>query len=79
MRDFRPQAPVLGVALEGFKDEAGFPQALALGIQLDRYVEIAWRDVEPQQGVYRWEALVPLEEEFGTPTPPGSRPSSTCR
>ena len=65
MRDFRPQAPLLGVALEGFKDEAGFPQALALGIQFGRrYVEIAWRDVEPQQGVYRWEALVPLEEEL---------------
>lgn len=65
MRDFRPQASVLGVALEGFMDEAAFPQALALSIHFGRrWRDIAWRDIEPVQGEYHWEALGQLETEL---------------
>lgn len=65
MRDFRPQAPILGVALEGFMDEGAFPQALELGIRFGRrWRDIAWRDVEPQQGNYQWGVLASLETEL---------------
>lgn len=67
MRDFRPQSPLLGVALEGFTDAGAFPQALELSIRYGRrWREIAWRDVEPQQGNYQWSALAQLETELRT-------------
>lgn len=65
MRDFRPQAPLLGVAMEGFMDAGAFPQALELGIRFGRrWRDIAWRDVEPQQGSYQWGVLAQLETEL---------------
>ncbi len=67
MRHFRPQAPQFGVAIEGFFDAAGWPQALALQPRyVRRYREIAWRDVEPQEGNFRWEVLASLEKELMT-------------
>jgi hypothetical protein len=67
MRHFRPQAPMVGVALEGFFAAAGWKEALALQPRyVRRYREIAWRDVEPAEGSYRWEVLAGLEEELRT-------------
>ncbi len=67
MRHFRPQAPLFGVALEGYFDAAGWQQALALQPRyVRRYREIAWRDVEPHEGDFRWEVLAPLEKELMT-------------
>ena len=75
MRDFRPQASLLGVALEGFMDAGAFPQALELGIQFGRrWRDIAWRDVEPQQGNYQWGGLAQLETELKTARAAGVTP-----
>jgi hypothetical protein len=75
MRHYRPQAPKVGVALQGFFDAAGWQQTLALQPRyVRRYVEIAWRDVEPQEGSYRWEVLAPLEEELKTAAASNARP-----
>ncbi len=75
MRDFRPRAPILGVALEGFMDAGAFPQALELGIHFGRrWRDIAWRDVEPQQGNYQWGVLAALETELKTARAAGVTP-----
>jgi hypothetical protein len=67
MRDYRPQAPMTGVAIEGFFDAAGLQEMMALSPRFGRrWREIAWRDVEPSEGQYRWEVLAPLEEELKT-------------
>ncbi len=64
-RDYRPQAPILGVALQGFNDASGLAQTLALNARWGRrWVEIAWRDVEPKEGEFHWEVLAGLEEEL---------------
>jgi hypothetical protein len=64
-RDYRPQAPILGMALEGFFDEAGLRETLAVGARWGRrWREIAWRDIEPNEGDYRWEMLANLENEL---------------
>lgn len=62
-----PQASAsrLGVALEGFYDEAGWQPALALGVHWAwRWQPIDWRAVEPAEGEYHWETLASLEEEL---------------
>ena len=65
MRAYRPQASLLGVALEGYFDEAGLQQTLALHPRFGRrWRDIAWRDVEPKEGQYHWEVLAPLEDEL---------------
>ena len=65
MRKFRPHASMLGVALEGYFDAAGWQQTLALHPRyVRRWQHIAWQDVEPQQGEYRWEMLAGLEDEL---------------
>ena len=67
MRDFRPQAPLIGVALEGYFDAAGLQEALRLSPRFGRrWREIAWREVEPREGEYHWEVLAPLEAELKT-------------
>lgn len=67
MRDYRPQASLMGVALEGFFDGAGLQETLALSPRFGRrWREIAWREVEPQEGQYRWEVLAALEQELKT-------------
>lgn len=67
MRQFRPHASMLGVALEGYFDAAGWQQTLALHPRfVRRWREIAWRDVEPVEGQYNWAALAPLEAELRT-------------
>jgi len=64
-RTFRPQVSMLGVALEGYKSTAGFEQALQLGVHwVRRWDPISWRDVEPTEGIYRWEVLAGLEDEL---------------
>lgn len=65
MLDYRPQPPILGVALEGFKDESGLQETLALGARWGRrWREVAWRAVEPNEGELHWEVLAGLEEEL---------------
>jgi hypothetical protein len=65
MRRFRPQASMLGVALEGYFDAAGWQQTLALHPRFARrWQHIAWRDVEPVEGQYRWDVLAGLEVEL---------------
>lgn len=67
MRKFRPQAPMLGMALEGFFDAAGWQETLALHPRfVRRWQHIAWRDVEPREGEYRWDVLAGLEQELRT-------------
>ncbi len=67
MREFRPHATMLGVALEGFFDAAGWQETLALQLRYARrWRHIAWRDVEPREGEYHWEVLAGLEEELRT-------------
>jgi hypothetical protein len=67
MRHYRPQAPKVGVALQGFYDAAGWQQTLSLQPRfVRRYTEIAWSAVEPEEGVYRWDVLAPLAEELKT-------------
>lgn len=64
-RDYRPQPSILGVALQGFNDESGLQETLALGARWGRrWKEVAWRAVEPQEGQFRWEVLADLEEEL---------------
>lgn len=67
MRKFRPQASMLGVALEGFFDAAGWQETLGLQPRfVRRWRDIAWREVEPEEGAYRWDVLAGLEAELRT-------------
>lgn len=62
---YRPQAPLMGIALEGFTDAAGLHEVLALKARWGRrWREIAWRDIEPNEGEYHWEVLAGLEAEL---------------
>lgn len=64
-RDYRPQPPILGVALEGFNDESGLQETLTLGARWGRrWREVAWRAVEPNEGEFHWEVLAGLAEEL---------------
>ena len=63
--DFRPQASLLGVALQSYTTGSGLEKALELGVRWARRWEpIAWRAVEPNEGEYRWEALAGFESEL---------------
>jgi hypothetical protein len=67
MRKFRPHSSMLGVALEGYFDAAGWQETLALRPRfVRRWQHIAWRDVEPSPGQYDWSKLAALEEELRT-------------
>lgn len=62
---YRPQAPILGVALQGYYDAVGYPQALALNVRwVRRWQWISWLEVEQQEGQYQWDRLAGLEEEL---------------
>ena len=62
MRKFRPQASMLGVALDGYFDAAGWQQTLALHPRLlRRWREMVWRAVKTVQVEYRWEGLAAQE------------------
>jgi hypothetical protein len=62
---FRAQPSLLGVALEGYRDEFGFHRALELDARyMRRHREISWREVEPREGEYHWELLQGLEPEL---------------
>ncbi|HLF24923.1 MAG TPA: hypothetical protein VJG32_01195 [Anaerolineae bacterium] len=63
--NFRPQASLLGVALQGYSDSKGFDRVLELGIHWARRWEpISWRAVEPNEGEYHWEVLADFENEL---------------
>ncbi|CAN5859237.1 hypothetical protein BH10CHL1_BH10CHL1_03230 [soil metagenome] len=62
---YRPQAPRMGIALEGFTAAAGLRETLALGARWGRrWREIAWREVEPKEGEFHWDVLAGLEAEL---------------
>lgn len=64
-RHYRPQASILGVALETYTEPAGYPQALALNVRWMRRAQwISWLEVEPQEDEYHWERLAGLEEDL---------------
>ena len=64
-RSYYPQAQMLGMAIGGFNNESGLDYALQLGTHwVRRWQPISWRDVEPNEGEYHWEALAGLESEL---------------
>jgi len=63
--NFRAQVPLLGVALEYFTAPAGWERGLELNIRwARRWAPLAWRDVEPRESEYHWEALAGFESEL---------------
>jgi hypothetical protein len=75
MRKFRPHASMLGVAIEGFFDAAGWQQTLGLHPHLvRRWQHISWRDIEPQPGQYDWSKLAGLEAELKNAAAMGVEP-----
>jgi hypothetical protein len=62
---FQPQAPLWGVAMEGFDKESGLDKALELSVHwVRRWEHISWREVEPKEDEYRWDVLADLEKEL---------------
>ncbi len=80
VNEFRTQASMLGVAMEGYTYSMGSQQALALNVHFARrWQPLAWRDVEGIEGQYNWSRLAGLESELATARAVGIQPVITIQ
>ena len=78
--EFRAQATMLGIAMEGYSDPMGLQQALDLHVHfVRRWQPLAWRDVEAVEGQYDWSKLAQLEDELATARAVGIEPVITIQ
>lgn len=72
---FRAQASLLGVAMEGFTDPLGLQQALNLNVRfVRRWDPLSWRNVEAVEGEYDWSKLAGLQTELAMARAVGIQP-----
>jgi hypothetical protein len=78
--EFRPQASLLGVAMEGYTYPLGLQKALNLNVRfVRRWQPIMWRDVEAVEGQYDWSKLAGLEDELTAARAVGIQPIVTIQ
>ncbi len=78
--EFRAQASLLGVAMEGYTNPLGLQQALNLNVRfVRRWEPVSWRDVEGIEGQYDWSKLAGLESQLATARAVGIQPVITIQ
>jgi hypothetical protein len=73
--EFRAQAALLGVAMEGYTNRQGLQQALNLSVRFVRRSQpVSWQAVEGVEGQYDWGKLAGLENELAIARAVGIQP-----